>query len=148
MKEYIEEKIKKLQATSNPKSYLMTLASSNAELRRLWKAEVEKDNACWRKINTNADVIDLIDRFDGQVHFVEANVPYGYGHIEDGYNMALAEYRAIQGLRKMAQFIDPSPFIRTQFTPMSENEIDELFERMDSIISRKNQQDVRRAMQD
>ena len=148
MKEYIEGKIKKLQEAGDPKGYLSRLASTDTEIRRLWKAEVEKDNTCWRNINTNADVIDLIDRFDGRVRFVENNVPYGSGLIEDGYNMALAEYRAIQGLRKMAQFIDPSPFNQTQFTPMSESEIDELFERMNSIIGRMNQQNFRRAMQD
>lgn len=148
MKEYIEEKIKKIQETSDPKGYLTRLASSDTEIRRSWKAELEKDNACWRNINTNEDVIDLIDRFDGRVRFVEDNVPYGSGHIEDGYNMALAEYRAIQGLRKMAQSIDPSPFNPTRFTRMSESEIDELFERMNGIIGRMNQQNLRRAMQD
>ena len=148
MKEYIEEKIKKLQERGDPKGYLSRLASTDTEIRRSWKAEVQKDNTCWRNINTNADVIDLIEHFDGQVRFVEDNVPYGSGHIEDGYNMALAEYRAIQGLRKMAQFIDPNPFNQTHFTPISENEIDSLFERMNSIVDRMNNQNFRRAMQD
>ena len=148
MKEYIEEKIKKLQERGDPKGYLSRLASTDTEIRRLWKAEVQKDNTCWRNINTNADVIDLIEHFDGQVRFVEDNVPYGSGHIEDGYNMALAEYRAIQGLRKMAQFIDPNPFNQTHFTPISENEIDRLFERMNSIVDRMNNQNFRRAMQE
>ncbi len=148
MKEYIEEKIKKLQERGDPKGYLSRLASTDTEIRRLWKAEVQKDNTCWRNINTNADVIDLIECFDGRVRFVEDNVPYGSGHIEDGYNMALAEYRAIQGLRKMAQFIDPNPFNQTNFTPISENEIDRLFERMNSIVDRMNNQNFRRAMQD
>ena len=148
MKEYIEEKIKKLQERGDPKGYLSRLASTDTEIRRLWKAEGQKDNTCWRNINTNADVIDLIECFDGRVRFVEDNVPYGSGHIEDGYNMALAEYRAIQGLRKMAQFIDPNPFNQTHFTPISENEIDRLFERMNSIVDRMNNQNFRRAMQD
>ena len=148
MKEYIEEKIKKLQERGDPKGYLSRLASTDTEICRLWKAEVQKDNTCWRNINTNADVIDLIECFDGRVRFVEDNVPYGSGHIEDGYNMALAEYRAIQGLRKMAQFIDPNPFNQTHFTPISENEIDRLFERMNSIVDRMNNQNFRRAMQD
>lgn len=148
MKEYIEEKIKKLQERGDPKGYLSRLASTDTEIRRLWKAEVQKDNTCWRNINTNADVIDLIECFDGRVRFVEDNVPYGSGHIEDGYNMALAEYRAIQELRKMAQFIDPNPFNQTHFTPISENEIDRLFERMNSIVDRMNNQNFRRAMQD
>lgn len=148
MKKYIEAKIKKLLETSDPKGYLMRLASSNQELHGLWEKELEMDNACWQRINTNEDVINLIDRFDGQVHFVEDNVPYGSGHIEDGYNMALAEYRAIQGLRKMAQFIDSSHFTQTKFVPLSETEIDELFERINDIITRMNQQNFRRAMQD
>lgn len=148
MKEYIEEKIKILERTSDPKGYLIRLASADTEIRRLWKAETEKDNTCWRNINSNDDVIDLIERFDGQVRFVEDNVPYGCGQIQDGYNMALAEYRAIQGLRKMAQFIDSRTINQTNFTPMSENEIDKLFDRINIIIDRMNQQNLRRAMQD
>ena len=137
MKEYIEVKIKKIQEKSDPEGYLSRLASSDTEIRRLWKTEKENDN-----------VMNLVNHFDGQVRFVEKNVPYGSGHIEDGYNMALAEYRAIQGLRKMAQFINPSPFHKTSFAPLSEIEIDELFDRMNSIIDRMNQQNLRRAMQD
>ncbi len=148
MKTYIEEKIKVIESTSDPRGYLVRLASGDTEIRRMWKAEIERDNTCWRNINSNDDVIDLIDRFDGCVHFVEENVPFGRGHIEDGYNMALAEYRALQGLRKLAQFIDARPFNQTNFTPMSENEIDELFNRMNRIIDRMDQQNLRRAMQD
>lgn len=148
MKDYIEAKIKELQEISNPQGYLTSLANTDSETRRLWKAELERKDSFWRSINTNEDVLDLIERFNGQVSFVEKHVPYGSGHIEDGYNMALSEYRAMQGLRKLAQFIDPSPFHKTQFTPMSESEIDEIFNRMHSIIKRKNQQDLRRAMQD
>lgn len=148
MKEYFEVKIKKIQEKSDPEGYLSRLASSDTEIRRLWKTEKENDNVCWRNINTNDDVMNLVNHFDGQVRFVEKNVPYGSGHIEDGYNMALAEYRAIQGLRKMAQFINPSPFHKTSFAPLSEIEIDELFDRMNSIIDRMNQQNLRRAMQD
>ena len=48
----------------------------------------------------------------------------------------------------MAQFIDPNPFNQTHFTPISENEIDRLFERMNSIVDRMNNQNFRRAMQD
>ena len=46
MKEYIEEKIKKLQERGDPKGYLSRLASTDTEIRRLWKAEVQKDNTC------------------------------------------------------------------------------------------------------
>lgn len=148
MKSYIESKISKIEETSNAKGYLSRLANGDADIRRLWREELENDNAHWRKINSNDDVIDLINRFDGQVQFVENHVPFGNGNIIDGYNMALAEYRAVQGLRKMAQFIDPSLCNPTKFTPISEEEIDKLFERMITIINRKNQQDFLRAIQD
>ena len=148
MREYIEAKIAKMQEISNPEVYLSLLAHSDTEIRELWKEERKKDNACWRNIRTNKDVIDLIERFDGRVCFVEKNIPYGSGHIEDGYNMALAQYRAIQGLRKMAQFIDPSPFSQTEFVLLSETEIDKLFDRMNDIVKRMNEQNMRRAMQD
>ena len=148
MKEYMEMKLQTFQGTNDPKGYLSRLASVDSEIRRLWRLEQEKDNSNWRRIRTNEDVIDLINRFDGAVRFVEENVKFGYGHIEDGYNMALAEYRALQGLRKMAQFIDPSPFNNSEFTPLSEPEVDELFNRMSKIVKRMNDQNLRRAMQD
>ncbi len=148
MREYIEAKIAKMQETSNPEVYLSSLAHSDTEIRELWKEERKKDDACWRNIKTNKDVIDLIERFDGSVRFVEEHVPFGSGHIVDGYNMALAQYRAIQGLRKMARFIDPSPFHQTEFVLLSETEIDKLFDRMNDIIERMNQQNTRRAIQD
>ena len=148
MKSYIESKISKIEEISNAKGYLSRLANGDADIRRLWRDDLENDNAHWRKINSNDDVIDLINRFDGQVQFVEKHVPFGSENIIDGYNMALAEYRAVQGLRKMAQFIDPSPCNPTKFTPISEEEIDKLFERMITIINRKNQQDFLRAIQD
>ena len=148
IKQYIESKIIELQKVSDPKGYLTRLASVNPEFRRLWRSELDKDNECLRKINTNDDVIKLIDLFEGQVQFVEKYVPFGSGHAEDGYKMALAEYRALQGLRKMAQFIDPHVCNTTNFTPLSEAEIDKLFNRMVSIIARKDQQDMRRMMQD
>ena len=62
--------------------------------------------------------------------------------------MALAEYRALQGLRKMAQFIDSGRVGEVEFTPLSEAEIDNLFDRMKGIIIRMNQQNEHRAMQD
>ena len=39
MKEYIEVKIKKIQEKSDPEGYLSRLASSDTEIRRLWKTE-------------------------------------------------------------------------------------------------------------
>ena len=59
MKEYIEAKIKKIQEKSNPEGYLSRLASSDTEIRRLWKTEKENNNVCWRNINTNDDVMNL-----------------------------------------------------------------------------------------
>ena len=148
MKTYIESKINELLKTSNPEGYIKILASMDADIRRLWKSERSNDNRYWSQVNSNKDIIDLIDNFDGKVSFVENYVPFGCSNIEDGYNMALAEYRAIQGLQKLAQFIDPNPFNKTNFTLLSEKEIDELFDRMYSIIKRRDQQDTRRAMQD
>ena len=85
-----------MQETSDPEGYLSRLASSDTEIRRLWKTEQENDNVCWRNVNTNNDVTNLVNRFYGQVSFVEKNLPYGSGHIEDGYNMALPRDRTIQ----------------------------------------------------
>ena len=90
MKEYIEVKIKKIQEKSDPEGYLSRLASSDTEIRRLWKTEKENDNVCWRNINTNDDVMNLVNHFDGQVRFVEKNVPYGSGHIMISHRISSA----------------------------------------------------------
>ena len=150
MKEYIEEKIQKIEQSLNIGYYLQSVAQSDPDLKRLWKEEVDNKNIKWRKINTNQDVINLIDRFDGAVSFVENNVKFGYGHIEDGYNMMLGLYNALQGLRKLAQFVDDlaKPWSTTGFSEVTEAEVDEMFSRLNSIIVRMQNQNMRRAMQD
>ena len=148
METYIEMKIKAFLEKSNPERYIAQLANGNLEIRRMWKSEQDNTHVNWRRINNNQDVIDLIDRFDREVESVEDNVQFGDGHIEDAYHMALEEYKALQGLRKLAKFITPSPFNNSAFTKLSDSEIDELFERMDKIVERMNIQNQRRAMQD
>ena len=148
MKEYIEEKIKNFEEKYYPKRYLGGLASVDSEIKRMWRDECAKDNQCWRKVETNEDVIRLIDAFESAVYFVEKNVRFGDGHIEDGYRMALAAYRALQGLRKMAEFIDPRPYSQLKFTELSEDEVDGLFDRLNEIAKRMEKQNIRRMMQD
>ena len=62
--------------------------------------------------------------------------------------MALAAYRALQGLRKMAEFIDPRPYSQLKFTELSEDEVDGLFDRLNEIAKRMEKQNIRRMMQD
>ena len=148
METYIEMKIKAFLEKSNPERYIAQLANGNLEIRRMWKSEQNHRNKNWQRINNNQDVIDLIDLFDRVVQSVETQVRFGDGRIDDAYDMALAEYNALQGLRKLAQFINPRPFNNSAFTTLSDSEIDELFERMDKIVKRMNIQNQRRAMQD
>ena len=144
----IEEKIKNFEEKYYPKRYLGGLASVDSEIKRMWRDECAKDNQCWRRVETNEDVIRLIDAFESAVYFVEKNVRFGDGHIEDGYRMALAAYRALQGLRKMAEFIDPRPYSQLKFTELSEDEVDGLFDRLNEIAKRMEKQNIRRMMQD
>lgn len=148
MKDYIIEKINEFEKKYHLQYCLNSLASVDSEISRMWKQESSQNNECWRRINTNDDVIQLVDFFDRSVRFVEENVRFGDGHIEDGYNMALAGYRAIQGFRKMAEFIDPKPWNKSGFAELSETEVDTLFNRMNEIAERMNKQNSRRAMQD
>ena len=148
MKDYIIEKISEFEKKYHLQYYLNSLASVDSEISKMWKQESSQNNECWRRINTNDDVIQLVDFFDRSVRFVEENVRFGDGHIEDGYNMALAGYRAIQGFRKMAEFIDPKPWNKSGFAELSETEVDTLFNRMNEIAERMNKQNLRRAMQD
>jgi len=147
---YIELRIKKILESGNPEDRLSFIANTHPGFRKLWTSEKNNKNIFWQKINSNEDVIKLIEEFDGSVRFVEKNVPFGCGHIEDDYRMTLAEYRLIQGLRKMANCIDPAPYLnlQTEFTAMSEEEINELFNRIEKIIVRMKEQNLRRAMQD
>lgn len=69
------------------------------------------------------------------------------GHIEDGYNMALALYNALQGLKKMAQCINISGEY-ADFAEISIEDIDQMFNYLEKITVRMNDQNTRRAMQD
>ena len=148
MREYIETKINELKKISNPENYLKNLSYNDVELEKKWRRDQSKDRECWDNINSNEDVINLIELFDGQVRFIENNVPYGAGIDEDGYKMALAEYRVVRGLQKMAQFIGKGQVSKVNFTLLSETEIDALFDRVKEIIIRKNRQNERRGYED
>lgn len=76
-------------------------------------------------------------------------MPYGAGHIEDGFNMMLGLYNAFQAMRKLAQFVDQisKPWSNTEFSAVSETEVDEMFVRLNDIIERMHAQNTRRAMQ-
>ena len=118
------------------------------------KNEKNNENKKWRDIKNNKDVLKLIDSFESSVNYVEKYVKQG--NFEDGYNMALALHNAIQGLRKLANNVDPQPWNQTEFTPMTTEEIDAIFDRLEAIAQRKatvrgntmNEQNMRRAMQD
>ena len=148
MNAYFEDKLTDLEKESNPEAHLRRLTCNDVELRKKWEHEQSINYSYFQTIKTNNDVIDLIDRFDWQVSFAEDRVPYGAWIAEDTYNMALAEYRALQGLRKMAKFIDKGKVSQVEFAPLSEAEIDNLFDRMKGIILRMNKQNGLRGMQD
>lgn len=141
---YITEKLKQFNATHYYMGYLND--SYDADIKRMWKIEQQQNDRKWQEIKCNQDVLKLIERFDGAVSFVEQHVKVG--HIEDAYNMALALHDALRGIRKLAQFVDKRPWSTSNFTEMSISEVDELFDRLERIAIRMEQQNFRRAMQD
>ena len=141
--EYISEKIESFQRNNYYYGYL---TSTDPEIKNMWKNEQNNKDKKWRDIQSNDDVLKLIDLFESSVSFVEKYVKQG--HIEDGYNMALALDNALQGLRKLANNVDPHPWNQTEFTPMTTEEIDDIFDRLEAIAVRMNEQNMRRAMQD
>ena len=145
---YINEKIKAFEGLYHPAYSLNTLASSDAGLRSSWKRDRAKSEAKQREIRTNDDVISLIDRFDDAVDHVDEYMQSGPGCIEDAYDMYLAAYNAIRGLRKLAQFTDPFLCFESGFSELSEDEVDQLFDRMNDIAKRMDALNMRRAMQD
>lgn len=148
MNAYFDSKLTDLRKISDPEGHLKRLTYDDTDLQKKWRNERKNNDSYWAKINSNDDVIALIDYFDEQVSFMEGRLPYGSMIAEDKYIMALAEYRAVQGLRKMAQFIDKGKVSQVEFTALSKAEIDALFERMKRIILKMNQQTELRAMQD
>ncbi len=140
---YIEAKIDEIKQKHY---YAGWLNHTDADLKRRWKSDKEELDAEWQKIKTNKDVFDLIDRFDGTVSWVEKYVTVG--HIEDAYNMALAFHKALTALRKMSQNMEVCSFIKTEFTRISEEEVNDIFARLDSIATRMDEQNMRRAMSD
>lgn len=141
---YIENKLQQFVSTHPYSGYLNI--QNDRELQRKWKNEQSQRDLLWRQITCNDDVFSLIDRFDGSVSFVEKHVEIG--HIEDGFNMALALYRALLGIKKLSQFCLPRTYHTTNFTPLSVEEVDFMFNRLDSIYTRMQEQNTKRAMQD
>lgn len=141
---YITEKLRQFNAAHYYMGYLND--SYDADIKRMWKIEQQQNDRKWQEIKCNQDVLKLIEHYDGTVSFVEHHVKVG--HIEDGYNMALALHNALQGMRKLAQFVDKRPWSTGNFTEMSIGEVDELFDRLEKIAIRMEQQNSRRAMQD
>lgn len=102
--EYIKKKIIDFEQKHYYMDYLNN--ANDPELKRSWKRELQQQNAKWQNIRCTKDVMDLIERFEGCVSLVERYVKVG--HIKDGYDMALALYNALLGLKKMAQCINLS----------------------------------------
>lgn len=141
---YITLKLQEFEKSHNYMGYLTQI--NDRDLQRQWKQELQEKDVNWRQINCTQDVLDLIDRFDGTVSFVENHVKIGL--VEDGFNMSLALYRALQGIRKMAQFADPKPWQQTKMFAVSTEEVDAIFNRLEEISKRMSSQNMRRAMQD
>lgn len=140
--EYLSEKLREFTGRHYYQGYLTI---PDRELERRWKAESANRDQKWRRIKSNRDVFDLIDRYDSAVSFVEEHVKVG--HIEDAFNMALALHNALQGLRKLAQATD-TPFPPDGFSPLSPEEIDAVFDRLERITERMDQENMKRAMAD
>ncbi len=140
---YIETKIIEIK-TMYP--YQFWLNSYDSEIKHNWKKYLNNKDAEWSNINNNKDVFDLIDRFEGAVSFVENVVKKG--HIIDSFNMALAFHKALTGLTKMSKFIDYEHYNQTKFDKITEEDVDKIFSRLESIAKRMNEQNLRRAMSD
>lgn len=145
MKEFLEGKIAEFEKNHFYKGYL---SSTDPEIKRRWKEEEKIRDRKWCEIKSNKDVYDLIDQFDGAVSIVEKFVWPGHGHIEDGFNMSLALYNAIRGLKKLAQFVDRHSGSADGFSEITEQEVDKIFSRLEEIYVRMEEMNMRRAMQD
>ncbi len=138
---YISDKIKQFEQTHNCYGYLVN--ATDRYLKDRWKDEKKRDDEKWAAVNCNQDVVDLIIRFDNTVAFVEEHVKQG--HIEDAFNMQLSLYNAMLGLSKMGRCIDRQSD-RTSFEQIPTEEIDKWFDRLESIFTRMNAQNLRRMM--
>ncbi len=141
--QYISKKVKEVEKKHKYQCYLN---SADSELRRQYKAYENNANAEWQSIKNNEDVLKRIKYFDNVVRSVESNV--GNWHIEDSFNMALAFHKALKGLEKLSISLDRCSFIRNGFTAISKAEADEIFERLDSIATRMDEQNLLRIVRD
>ena len=141
--EYLENKINDFELHHQYRGYLTN--NYDKEISRRWKDEQSRRNQKWQDVRNNADVYDLINRYDNIVTYYE---DAEYSFYEDSFDMALSLYDAIQGLRKLAKFVEVKPWITTQFSPISVEEADDIFLRLDSIVLRMDDVNLRRAMSD
>lgn len=142
VQQYMLDKIKDFKVKiCNPEAHLNVMASNDKEFKRMWNKM--KESIDYAGILDNAKVMDYIQRFEGSVCFVENHVKRG--HIEDAYSMYESLYEALTALFKMAQNMD-NPYCK--FEKISIQEVDDIFEKLEKIVKRMDNANMRRAMQD
>lgn len=142
VQQYMLDKIRDFKAkVCNPEAHLNNMASCDKEFKKMWKKD--KESIDYAGITTNEKVMDYVQGFDGSVYFVENYVKRG--HIEDAYHMYESLYKALTALFKMAQNMD-NPYC--ELKEISIQEVDEIFNKLEAVVQRMENANMRRAMQD
>lgn len=137
MKQYIIDKLNDIK--SNPSGVIERLCSSNSDIKHKWKSEDK--HLKWSNIRTNEDVYNLINQYNSIVESVEKDVHADYA--EAVYKMMLGLNDALQGLRKLANNIDDIDIIDSiyaNFSEVTQEEVDGLFDKVKNIERRMEEQ--------
>ena len=143
---YINDAIKRIQSEYNPESSISRL--NDTEIQREWSSFQHDANNFWRRINTLEDVRRLIDVFKNTVESVD-KTPFGCLHVQDEYDMAIALYKVIHGLRKITVAMDTITCLQPEeFRIITESDVDNMTEIIMTTIGKMKSIIVRKAMQE
>jgi len=140
IQKYMLDKISEFKSdVCNPEAYLHNMVNFDKELKRMW--ERDKGNFDYAGIVDNEKVFDYVERFEGIVSFKEKCY---VGCSEDTYEMYFSLYKVFVALNKMAKNFENS---HCQFEEISIQRIDEIFDKLEELVRRMENVNMRRAMQ-
>ena len=143
---YINNVISNIEGSYNPEVEIKRF--TDPEIKREWSSLQQRRNIEWEQIKNIDDVYRLIDVFKNTVESIN-QIPFGNLHVQDKYEMDVALYRVLQGLRKIAKLKGTITLFQPEWVrSISESEIDNMAETIITTINKMKSISVRKAMQD
>ena len=129
-------KLEEFIKTNDPTCKLNQLSYHDNDIKRKWDNVKSEKIDDWRKIKSYKDVENLINIFESCVSYPQSDPRARIDYIADSL---IAQYKALIGLRKWCNSISSiSTFNNAEFPKLTDEEIDKIILRMETIIRKLN----------